>query len=164
MKLFAFRYYFLFFSWDFSTCLLYNISTILFFKMIRIFFSSNGDPHIGDDDEESDFVLQITDESQNRDYSLNFKRKHFLSNHWCSLMTIVVWQEIYFRLVTDYGAHFVNKSKTRQMSTRRLICEWFRSPDNGWIAKQRNFKRKHFSSYSQLEVQNLVKINFLIVN
>ena len=37
--------------------------------------TSNGDPHIGDDDEESDFVLQITDESQNRDYSLNFKRK-----------------------------------------------------------------------------------------
>ena len=55
-------------------------STIHFFKII-IFFSSNGDPHIGDDDEESDFVLQITDESQNRDYSLNFKRKHFLSNH-----------------------------------------------------------------------------------
>lgn len=35
--------------------------------------TSNGDPHIGDDDEEADFVLQITDESQNRDYSLNFK-------------------------------------------------------------------------------------------
>ena len=52
-------------------------STVHFFKIIIYFFSSNGDPHIGDDDEESDFVLQITDESQNRDYSLNFKRKHF---------------------------------------------------------------------------------------
>ena len=57
-----------------------NKSALFFFSklhVIYIFFSSNGDPHIGDDDEESDFVLQITDESQNRDYSLNFKRKHF---------------------------------------------------------------------------------------
>ena len=43
--------------------------------------TSNGDPHIGDDDGEADFVLQITDESQNRDYSLNFKRKLILSLH-----------------------------------------------------------------------------------
>jgi len=35
--------------------------------------TSNGDPHMGDDDEDADFVLQITDESQNRDYSLNFR-------------------------------------------------------------------------------------------
>merc|ERR1712223_1969805 len=34
--------------------------------------TSNGDPHIGDD-EDADFVLQITDESQNREYSLNFR-------------------------------------------------------------------------------------------
>ena len=47
----------------------------------KIVFSSNGDPHIGDDDGEADFVLQITDESQNRDYSLNFKRKLILSLH-----------------------------------------------------------------------------------
>jgi len=34
--------------------------------------TSNGDPDMGDD-EDADFVLQITDESQNRDYSLNFR-------------------------------------------------------------------------------------------
>lgn len=35
---------------------------------------TNGDPEQpGNDDEDADFVLQITDEAQNRDYSLNFR-------------------------------------------------------------------------------------------
>ena len=59
----------------------YNNQHYFFQNYKKYFFSSNGDPHIGDDDEESDFVLQITDESQNRDYSLNFKRKLILSLH-----------------------------------------------------------------------------------
>ena len=40
--------------------------------------TSNGDPDMGDD-EDADFVLQITDESQNRDYSLNFRREFILN-------------------------------------------------------------------------------------
>ena len=37
--------------------------------------ASNGDPSQPVDDEDADFVLQITDEAQHRDYSLNFRRK-----------------------------------------------------------------------------------------
>ena len=67
----------------------------------KYIFSSNGDPHIGDDDGEADFVLQITDESQNRDYSLNFKRKLILSLHLKKLfeepITVSISLTSYFR-------------------------------------------------------------------
>ena len=37
--------------------------------------ATNGDPEQPGDDADADFVLHITDEAQNRDYSLNFRRK-----------------------------------------------------------------------------------------
>lgn len=40
--------------------------------------ATNGDPaQPGAEDEDADFVLEITDEAQNREYSLNFRRKAF---------------------------------------------------------------------------------------
>lgn len=38
--------------------------------------ASNGDPDNPGDEEDSDFVLLVTDEAQKREYSLNFRRKH----------------------------------------------------------------------------------------